>query len=173
LNDSQNKVLELLDSSGEALHRLLGRLTLCEHTTGDLIQELFIRLCNSEGFANARDPVAYAWRTAVNLAFEWRRKQRIKFEPLDEDYLPAHNSPSALKTMIRSEELQQVLDAVSQLPELSRNVVVLRFIEEQPYEAIAGQLGKNPHYLRSLCAKAIARVRTLLNDQDDIDVKDR
>jgi len=165
LSDRQEKVLELLDTSGAHLHALLGRLTLDGHATGDLMQELFIRLSGSNGFDRAKNPFSYAYKVAINLAFEWRRKRKIKYQPLEEDCLPADREPLALERMIRTEELNQILDATSQLSELARNVVVMRYIEQQSYEEIGQRLGKKPHYLRSVSAKALARLKALLVSQ--------
>ena len=159
--------MELLNTSGVRLHALLARLTLSEDVVGDLMQELFIRLCRSRGFSKARDPFAYAYRVAINLAFEWRRSVRPKFQSLDEDCLPAANPRSSLDVMIQTEELQRVLDATSQLNSLARDVVVMHYIEQKPYDEIGRRLGKKPQYLRSLSAKALARLRTLLADEKD------
>ena len=35
-----------------------------------------------ETFDKAGDPFAYAYRTAINLALEWRRRQQIMGQPL-------------------------------------------------------------------------------------------
>jgi RNA polymerase sigma factor (sigma-70 family) len=64
--------------------------------------------------------------------------------------------------MIRDEELEQVLDATSRLSDLARDVVVMRYIEQESYETIAGRLGKKPQHLRSVCAKAMAQLREVL-----------
>ncbi|MFC1782936.1 RNA polymerase sigma factor [Planctomycetota bacterium] len=162
MKNRHRKVLELLASSGESLHGLLGRLTLDEQVTGDLLQELFIRLGNSNGFTEARDTTAYARRAAINLAFEWRRSQKQSLQPLNEDCLPVPEARSTLDNMIRIEDLQQILDATSQLSELARQVVVMRFIEQQSYDQIARQLGKKPQHLRAECSKALSRLRILL-----------
>ena len=159
--------MELLDTSGARLHALLARLTLSEDIVGDLMQELFIRLCRSRGFDKAKDPFAYAYRVAINLAFEWRRNLRPRFQSLDEDCLPAENRPSSLGIMIQAEQLQRVLDATSQLSSLARDVVIMRYIEQEPYEEIGRRLGKKPQYVRSVCAKALARLRALLVDEKD------
>ena len=63
----QTELMKLLDTSGRQLHALLGRLTFSEQAVGDLMQELFIKLSQSKGFANASDPFAYAHRAAVNI----------------------------------------------------------------------------------------------------------
>jgi RNA polymerase sigma factor (sigma-70 family) len=159
--------MELLDTSGARLHALLARLTLSEDVVGDLMQELFLRLCRSRGFDKAKDPFAYAYRAAINLAFEWRRSRRFKFQPLDENCLPAENRCPSLDVMIQTEELQRVLDATSQLSSLARDVVIMHYIEQKPYEEIGRRLGKKPRHVRSLCAKALARLRVLLTDRED------
>jgi RNA polymerase sigma-70 factor (ECF subfamily) len=166
LGDHQEKLVELLETSGTRLHALLGRLTLDEHATSDLIQELFVRLSGSSGFDRAKDPSSYAFRVAINLAFEWRRKRRIKFQALEEESLPDDAGISALERMVRTEELNEVLDATAQLSELARAVVVMHYIEQLSYEEIAQHLGKKPQHLRSVSAKAMARLRAMFASQN-------
>ncbi len=162
LIERQRKILQLLDTSGVVLHRLLARLTLREDVVGDLLQELFIRLCNSKAFDKAENPFAYAHRAAMNLVFEWRRKRKITCQPLEENCLTAVDDSSSLGKMIQAEELEQILNATSKLTDLARNVVVMHYIEQESYEEIAQRLGKKPQYMRSLCSKAMARLRELL-----------
>jgi len=162
LRERQKKILQLFDTSGPRLHRLLARLTRREDVVGDLLQELFLRLWNSKAFDKAENPFAYAYRVAVNLAFEWRRRQQIRRQPLEGNCPVAQDNSSALGKMIQAEELEQVLDATSKLTDLARDVVVMRYIEQASYEEIAQRLGKEPQYMRSVCAKAMARLRKLL-----------
>ena len=167
MKKQHQKAIELLNTSGARLHALLGRLTLSQDVVGDLMQELFIRLCRSRGFEKAKNPFAYAYRAAINLAFEWRRRSRPTFQSLDENCPAVEDSRSCLDAMIQVEELQRVLDATSQLRSLARDVVVMHYIEQQPYEEIGRRLGKKPQYLRSLSAKALARLRVLLAGVND------
>lgn len=157
----------MFETSGPRLHRLLARLTLSEDEVGDLLQELFLRLWNSRAFNKAKDPFSYAYRAAVNLAFEWRRKQKKSSRLTESGCLPKKRSSSVLGKMIQNEELEQVLDATMQLTGLARDVVVMHYIEQESYEAIARRLGKKPQYLRALNAKAIARLRELLTSEKE------
>ena len=163
MKDNQKKTLELLDQHGKSLYRLLSRLTRCEHTTSDLMQELFIRLSVGRGFGKAVNPYAYAWKTAANLAFEWRRKQKINFENLDPAVLSDKSSRHTLEEMAEQEQINQILQIVSGFNELARNVIVMRYIEQKSYSQIADRLGKKPEYLRSLCSKKIRHLQKLLN----------
>ena len=160
--ERQKKILQLLDTSGERLHRLLWRLTRREDVVGDLLQELFIRLWNSGAFDKADDPFAYAYRAAINLAFEWRRKQKATCQISQENCPARKNSPSALGKMIQAEELEQVLNAASKLTDLARDVVVMHYIEQDSYEEIGRRLDKKPQYMRALCSKAITELREML-----------
>jgi RNA polymerase sigma-70 factor (ECF subfamily) len=132
---------------------------------GDLLQELFLRLWNSEAFDKARDPSAYAYRAAINLAFEWRRQQQTSCQSLEQN-CQATDKPSALEKMIQAELLEQVLNATSRLNSLARDVVVMRYIEQEPYDKIAEWLGKKPHHIRSVCAKAMAQLREFIKDNN-------
>lgn len=159
----QDKVLKLLDQHGEKLHRLLARLTRCEHTTRDLMQELFIKLSTSRGFGKAENPYAYAWKSAVNLAFRWHSQKKRNIESLESVQLPQVTNQDALTEMIQQEQLQRVLQVTATFKELARHVIVMRFIEKKTYEEIAVRLDKNPDYLRSLCSKTLKQLRHKLN----------
>ncbi|MGO8750240.1 MAG: RNA polymerase sigma factor [Thermoguttaceae bacterium] len=160
-----DEVLRLLDDHGARLHAILVRLTLREDVAEDLMQELFLRLASSKRLGEARDRVAYAIRVAVNLALDRRRaRRRGPSTELAKDDLAVH-SRSPLAELVRREELEQVLDAISSLPRPGREIVVRRYLEQQDYKTIARELGKTPHQIRGLCHKAIARLRRLLVDR--------
>lgn len=166
MGQQQDKVLELLDTHGRRLHRLLGRLTRSEDATSDLMQELFLRLSRSKGLERARDPYAYAWRAAANLAFEWRRQRKIRLQPLEEDIREDEPEDQPVGKVIQDEQVQRVLEATSRLDELARNVIVMRFVEQEPYEEIAARLGRDAAYLRSLCSKTLVRLRQMCGDYE-------
>lgn len=167
LKHRQDKVMDLLEKHGRSLHRLVARLTRCEHATHDLMQELFIKLRSSRGLDDADSPYAYAWRTATNLAFDWRRRQRFKLQRLEGDGYADRSEASVLGRMVQAERLERILDATSKLGELGRNAVIMRFVEQESYEQIGLRLGKNPDHIRSLCSKSLARLREILAESDD------
>jgi RNA polymerase sigma factor (sigma-70 family) len=167
LGTQDKKLLELLDKSGATLLRLLTRLTLNEHIAEDLMQELFIKLGSSGYFENITDLDAYAYRAAVNLAFDWRRKNRQTIMSIEQISEPASEEISPLDSTIRTEELEEILNAVGQLEGASRDAFVMRHIEQQPYETIAKILGQTEHQVRALCHKGINRLRQLLQVEDE------
>lgn len=162
MEQRQQQILDLLDRRGPDLHRLLARLTRCEETTRDLMQELFLRLCTARGFEKADNPYAYAWKTAANLAFRWHRRQKSSFRSLDAVYLSGAAPDDSLAKLIEAEQLRRVLRVTATLKELPRNVIVMRYIEQKSYEEISEHLGKHPDYIRALCSKTLRRLRDKL-----------
>ena len=154
--------MELLEKSGASLHTLLTRLTLREDVAEELMQELFIKLSNSSELDEVKNLGAYARRAAINLAFDWRRSQKRNALGLARLNEPASNEHSPLSKMVQTEELQQVLETIGQLNKTSREVLVMRYIQEESYDYIAEQLGKTPHQARALCSKILSHLRNIL-----------
>jgi len=162
LREKHKELLELLDKSGASLYTLLTRLTLREDTAEELMQELFIKLSNSRNFAKSNCPDAYARRAAINLAFDWRRKFKQQVQAQDFAYEVVSNDGSPLSKIIRTEELEEMLNAIEKLNENRRQVIVMRYIQQHSYDDISGQMGKTPHQVRALCSKALNRLREIM-----------
>lgn len=163
MKNRHEKLLELLEKSGAALYALLTRLTLREDVADELMQELFIKLNNSNDLNEVKNLGAYAHRAAINLAFDWRRSQKRNALGLARLNEPASNEHSPLSKMVQTEELRQVLETIGQLNKTSREVLVMRYIQEQSTEDIAEQLHKTPHQVRALCSKAMSHLRSILD----------
>ena len=168
MRDRHKELLELLDRSGARLYTLLTRLTLREDAAEELMQELFLRLSNSRGFAKSTSRDAYAKRTAINLAFDWRRKSKHKANGQEYAYEVIANDGSPLSKIIKTEELEEMLNAIEKLNEKGRQAIVMRYIQQQSYENIAEQIGKTPHHARALCSKALIRLREIMGANNNI-----
>jgi len=162
LSGQHDELLELLDKSGAELFALLTRLTLRQDVAEELMQELFIKLSHSRGPNKVTNWDAYARKAAVNLAFDWRRSRRRAEPRLEQVREQNPNGESPLGRLIRSEELQETLNAIERLNKSARQVVVLRYIQQKSYDDIAGELGKSSHHVRALCSRAMSRLRDIL-----------
>lgn len=161
MSDRHKELLELLDKSGTGLFTLLTRLTLRHDAAEELMQELFLKLSNSRGFEKSASRDAYARRAAINLAFDWRRKSRQAVaQEFACEVVSSDGSP--LSKIIRTEELEGMLNAIEKLNEKGRQAIVMRYIQQQSYENIAEQIGKTPHQSRAICSKAMFRLREIM-----------
>jgi len=166
LRSRQKELLELLDKSGADLFALLTKLTLREDVAEELMQELFIKLNNSPGIGKVANWNAYARRAAINLAFDWRRSQKQTVLSMGRIREPVSNENSPLGKLIQSEELAETLDAVGRLKKSSREVLIMRYIQQKSYDNIAKQLGKTSHQVRALCSRAIRNLRDELGSNE-------
>jgi RNA polymerase sigma-70 factor (ECF subfamily) len=163
VSDRQTELLALLEQFGPGLYALLTRLTLREEVAEELMQELFLKLHGAKDQGRIECWYAYARRTAINLAFDWRRRQALRRAcALDVLSERASETDGPLGQLIASEEFEQVLAAVGRLHGASREVFVLRYIQQSSYEEIAEQLGRTVHQVRALCFRALSTLRAVL-----------
>jgi RNA polymerase sigma-70 factor, ECF subfamily len=160
VNPDGDGLIGILDRRGAELFALLCRLTLRTDVAEDLLQDLFLKLRSSPGFARAADRKAYVFRTAINLAFDWRRARR-QTESLRDDRAGTPNA--TLDHLIDAEDMNRVLNALDHLSPLGRQVVILHYLQHKDYAEIAGHLGKTEHQIRGLCHKAIGTLRDALS----------
>jgi RNA polymerase sigma-70 factor (ECF subfamily) len=162
--DVTQRLLKLLDEHGARLHRLLARLTLRGDAADDLLQDLFLKLRASNGFAKADDQVAFAVRTAVNLAFDCRRRQARRRDGAALDGDAAGPGSDPLAGLVEREEMDQVLAAIAELPDATRLAVTLRYLERHETDEVARLMENTPHQARALCAKGLAILRERLGE---------
>lgn len=162
MDDGPERARELLASSGVRLHTLLARITLRADAADDLLQELFLKLSRSPGFMSATQPEAYAHRVAVRLAFDWRRAQRRERVVTLDGSDVAAGGRAPLASLAAREELDSVLAGMEALPTQAQQVLSMRFLEGQSYQAIADELGCTAHRARSICHKALTRLRQVV-----------
>ena len=107
MSDRQTELLELLDRSGAGLYALLTRLTLREDVAEELMQDLFLKLNGAKNQGGIDCWYAYARRTAINLAFDWRRRQATR-RACSLDGLPerASDADAPLSRLVEAEELE-------------------------------------------------------------------
>lgn len=102
---------------------------------------------------------AYLFRIARNAVVDQLRRRRLCL-PLEEaEERPAHDAePDPLALSDRLE----LLTALRELPDLHREVVVLRFVEGYEASEVAKMLGKSETAVRSIQHRAVERLRGLL-----------
>jgi RNA polymerase sigma-70 factor (ECF subfamily) len=147
----------LLERDGPRLLALLTRLTLRQDAAHELFQQLFAQLAGSDGFRRAENPAAYATRTAINLGFHWRRTSGRRIESLDAE--PAGLSADPLDRLIDVEQTEAILEAMQDLPELTRDAMVLRFVQDLSYDQCAARMNKTAQQVRGLCHAGVRQLR--------------
>jgi len=81
--------------------------------------------------------------------------------PLDET-CPVDGQPDPLTADIQRERAARLAQAIAELPEAMREVVVRRVFEQQPFEEVARDLDRSPGATRVLWTRAIRQLRATL-----------
>jgi RNA polymerase sigma-70 factor (ECF subfamily) len=130
----------------------------------DLTQDIFVKLFRQIGSYRFQSPFAHwLFRLARNLAIDHLRREKVRFaSSLDEDKdegLPlrerlAGKSPTPAAGALRQEKHEFIRQAVAELPEAFRSVVVMREWDDLAYEDIALRLGLSTGTVKSRLFRA-------------------
>jgi len=109
----------------------------------DVIQEAYIRVLKAHTERPIRQPKAFFFATARNLACNHCRKLHLALiEPLDDsdDFAMLDENVDIAEVVARNQELELITQAVQSLPERCRQVMTLRNVYGLSYREIAEQL---------------------------------
>jgi RNA polymerase sigma-70 factor (sigma-E family) len=122
----------------------------------DLAQEAFARAYERWRSVSTMDrPGGWLQRVVANLAISWRRRRRA---------LPAGTIEEAGVADPESSDFD-LMEALTFLTPAQRTAVVLRYYGDQPVEAVARALHKQPGTVRALTSQGLARLREFLSQE--------
>jgi RNA polymerase sigma-70 factor (ECF subfamily) len=154
------------------IQRLCERMTGDAHQAEDLAQETFVRVfARRKEYEPAGKFSTWLWRIALNLCYdELRRRQRREKnafqneggEPMAalEAFTVTDSTPD--KLLADRERSGLVKEALDELPEIYRTVLVLRHYEDLKFREIAEVLGVPEGTVKSRMAEALEQFGQLL-----------
>ncbi|ATR83501.1 RNA polymerase subunit sigma-24 [Pseudomonas sp. FFUP_PS_473] len=160
--------LELYLSHRKALVEYASPIVGCRSKAEDVVQEAWLRFndINADRTPLAQ-PVGYLYRIVRNLALDLnRRLSRENRHPASEDELeglPSEN-PSPECEALYSDELQQLQNALAQLPERSRQAFVMHRLHGMTFKDIAQRLGISLSLAHQLVRDALTYCAEQLSD---------
>ncbi len=112
----------------------------------DLVQEVFMRLADGGRVEAIEHMEAYLFKTAANLLRDRQRRLTARSSQSHESYEEdvhgsARETHTPERALLGAQAIQQLVEALHELPERTRNVWVLYHLEELPHATIARQLG--------------------------------
>jgi RNA polymerase sigma-70 factor, ECF subfamily len=156
----------------EPIRRLCSRMVGDAHRGDDLKQETFARLyAKRASYQPTGRFSTYLWRIALNICHDelrrvHRRHELLPLAEVDEegdvlDRCPTEELSPDLR-VAQSEEAELVRQALMQLPEIYRGVLVLRHYQHLKLSEIADTLEIPLGTVNSRMAEALARLTRLL-----------
>jgi RNA polymerase sigma-70 factor (ECF subfamily) len=165
----------LVRQHGGRMLALARRFLRIEEDSADAVQDAFLSAFRSlDGFEGNSALGTWLHRIVVNVCLmKLRARSRRREVPID-DLLPSFDESGrhcrpirpwedhALTRLSRAETRARVRACIERLPELYREVLVLRGIEELDTEQTAQHLGINPGAVKTRLHRARQALRTLL-----------
>ena len=132
-------VVAMYQEHGRGLVRMVRLFVDDRNAAEDLVQEAFIRLARSaHRISDERKAAAYLRSIVLNLARDHNRRGLVSLRhrlPLDDRQVSTED------IVVLSEEHQQVVDALRELPRRQRDCLILRYFDELGIDDIAETLG--------------------------------
>lgn len=152
----------LLARNATRLRALIRSRVRNDADADDISQEVQARALARLRDAPLKDPVAYAFRIALNLLSD-RGRGAASRESMIEESLPSVE-PSPLEALDMKQRAALYADALRAMPRLRREVFVLRQSAELGYPQIAVRLGISVDAAQKHYSRAAIEVRRAVSD---------
>ncbi len=175
----EEKIVELLKraKSGDALafeefillsenilRREIKNLGVSASDVDDILQETIWKIwSNLERLETDKNPVGWITTIARNTTISFLRKyRRISFvDPSKLSYISSGIDNGKGGNTVFEQDLSQLKNLLSQLPEKHRKAVEMRYLKNMSYEEIAKILKTSPTNARQLVSRGIKKLKKL------------
>ena len=159
---------EIIRDYSERVYYHVRRFVNSHEDADDLVQEIFLKVWNAlPSFRGEAQTYTWIYRIATNEALNALRREKVRaalrFSSLDEvmerriDSDPWFSGDAAQRTLSK---------AVARLPEKQRQVFILRYYDEMPYEEMSKVLDTSVGALKASYHLAQERIRAALGEGD-------
>jgi RNA polymerase sigma factor (sigma-70 family) len=151
------------------LFRFIFRQVGCSDTTDDILQDTYLRFSSYGREQAIKNPRAFLYRIAANLATDHARASRRRpQESLDayEVEWPDEKQPIPETVVEQQQHLESLYKALTELPPLCREVFILSRFEGQTHEQIATRLGISTSWVEKNIVQALKYCKRQLQSAD-------
>lgn len=152
---------DLFDRYRSALLAYFLRRTRNRADAEDLTHDVFVRLGRLDPATELQNAEAFIFQTAANLLRDRARRaeaQRGVFAAASPLTDPPTGEPDAERVLSAKVELSRVMDALNTLSERTRNIFILRRLEQMKCEEIAAFYGISVSAVEQHITKALAHL---------------
>ncbi len=142
---------QIVKDYSERLYWHVRRMVGTHEDADDLLQDIFLKIWTAlPSFRGEAQLYTWVWRIATNETLNWLRRARVRaalrFQSIDEEMErriladPYFNGTQAQRELFK---------ALARLPEKQRQVFVMRWWDELPYEEISAITGTSVGALKA------------------------
>jgi RNA polymerase sigma-70 factor (ECF subfamily) len=127
----------------------------------DYYQEVCLQIWKSrDNFRGQSEWSTWVYRLSLNVSMTLLKKKKNEHQRFASDYLPVEVTEES--RAFADESLGQLYDAIRQLSEVDRGVILL-YLEEKSYQDIADIMGSNPNNIGVRIKRIKARLKKILD----------
>ncbi|MBY8823438.1 RNA polymerase sigma factor [Sphingomonas colocasiae] len=154
-----------------ALERFIARRVRCQQTAQDLASEVYLRLDRVVDFSGTReDARRYLYRVAANIAIDHVKIAGRRVAIIDENLVHFETmTESAEAAIIERQQLGIVADAMEELPDRYREILLLSRHERLTHREIAERLGISVSLVEKTIMRSIRHCRDRVREAGEID----
>ena len=159
----QSAFAELYDRHVVRVYRHIYYLVGDAREAEDLTAQTFLKAWEAIGRYKERGAPIVAWllRISHNLTVSYLRSKRDHSE-LDDTYVDQKRAGNPEEVLDQSSDERSVREAVMQLRDEQRQVIMLRFVEEMGYQEVAQVIGKSVPAVRVIQHRALGNLRKIM-----------
>ncbi|HHY81111.1 MAG TPA: RNA polymerase sigma factor [Clostridiales bacterium] len=175
---------ELVDIYKDKVYNMARYMTGCQQEAQDLAQEIFILIYrNIHGFQGNSSLSTWIHRIALNRCLDWQRKQQRRrkillpvFKREDDNFedpleRQPNRQPTPEESLVRKEQIQELREAIQQLPEKYKKVMILYYYQQLSYSEISEILDLPVRTIETHLYRARQKIREHLSDPKGKGVK--
>ena len=155
---------EIVKDYSERVYWHVRRFVNNHEDADDLVQEIFLKIWTAlPTFRGEAQLFTWIWRIATNETLNWIRREKVRaalrFTTIDAEMERRIDSDPFFDGDAADRALSK---AVAKLPEKQRQVFILRYYDEMPYEQMSEVLGTSVGALKASYHIAQEKVRAAL-----------
>jgi len=134
----------------------------------DLTEQIFLKVWEAlPGYEDKGYPFSsWLYRIAHNMVIDFHRRQKfIQPMPPVEEVNWSSEAAGTLEQLIKTEELNNLTQAIAKLPDTQQEVIILRFVEGLNHDQIATIVQKSSGACRTIQYRALAALQQILDGE--------
>ncbi len=155
----------LIEQHRHELFIFLVRRVACSETANDLLQDTFFRLINARSSQPIKNPRAFIYRIAANLATDHLRRHRYDNVDLNgiEIATIADEAATPEQCLLSRQQLDLCEQALDQLSPLCLKIFALSRFEGYTHQQIAEELGISVSWVEKNIIRALKQCKLAIN----------
>ena len=170
MDNAERLFNEIVKEYSERVYWHVRRFVNNHEDADDLVQEIFLKIWTAlPSFRGEAQLFTWIWRIATNETLNWIRREKVRaalrFTTIDAEMERRIDSDPFFDGDAADRALSK---AVAKLPEKQRQVFILRYYDEMPYEEMSAILGTSVGALKASYHIAQEKVRDTLGHENFI-----